>query len=148
MELDLGAQPLLVGVLGASLHLLEGVEYAYPGAPIALVAARRAEEPGGVRVDVFYKRLPRRHEGPALIVDPMLATGYTMAAAARLARDAGAAPVVALSVIASRPGLSYLAQTGLVDAVYTLAVDDQLDHRFFIVPGLGDAGDRSLGVTP
>jgi len=148
VELALAREPLLVGVLGASLHMLEGVEEVYPDAPIGLVAARRAEKGETVSVDVYYDRLPPRHEGPAMIVDPMLATGYTMAAVAGLLRRRGANPVIVLTAIASKPGLSYLQASGLVDYVYTLTVDEHLNQHYFIVPGLGDAGDRSLGVTP
>ena len=140
--------PLIIGVLGASLPLLEGFTELYPSSPIGLVAAKRIEEEGGVRVEVYYSRLPARVEGPSIIVDPMLATGYTIATTAKILAEKGAGPIIVASVIASRPGVSYLASTGLVDSIVTLALDPQLDSNYFIVPGLGDAGDRSLGVEP
>lgn len=148
VELEPRNPPLLVGVLGASLPLLEGFETLYPGAPIGLVAARRVEEGDSVDIRVYYERLPSRHEGPVVIIDPMLATGYTVGAVVDLLRERGMGPLIVAAVIASRPGITYLESLGGVTAVYTLALDPLLDSRFFIVPGLGDAGDRSLGVTP
>ncbi len=147
-ELEPEKPPLIVGVLGAALPLVEGFSMVYPGAPVGLVAARRIEEGDSVRVEVYYERLPESYEGPGVIVDPMLATGYTIARVAEGLTRIGARPIVVASVIASKPGVSYIASTGMVDAVYTLALDPLLDDRFFIVPGLGDAGDRALSVSP
>lgn len=141
-------KPLLVGILGASIPLLEGFETVYPGAPVGLVAARRIEEGEKLEIKVYYERLPAKHVGTAILVDPMLATGYTIAAVADLLAKRGVKRIVVGTVIASRAGLSYLQARGGIDAVYTLAVDPELNDKYFIVPGLGDAGDRSLGVVP
>ncbi len=146
-ELEPVEQPLLVAVLGAALPLLDGFLEIYREAPVGLVAARRREN-GEITVEVYYERLPAKPPRTTVIIDPMLATGKTIEAIARLVKERGSTRTVVASIIASKPGLSYLATTGLVDAVYTLTVDEQLDHRYFIVPGLGDAGDRGLGVTP
>ncbi len=148
VELEPARKPLIVGILGASLPLVEGFEELYPGSPIGLVAARRFEDKDGVVVKVYYERLPEKIKSPVIIVDPMLATGYTIAGVAELLVRRGANRVVAASVIASKPGVSYLHSKGIVDMVVTLALDPYLNDRFFIVPGLGDAGDRSLGVEP
>jgi uracil phosphoribosyltransferase len=148
IELEPSPEPLIVGVLGASLPLLEGFTELYPSAPIGLLAARRVEEGSSVRIELYYTRLPEKVKGPAVIVDPMLATGYTIANTARILSERGAKPIIAASAIASKPGVSYLASTGLLDSIVTLALDPSLDSRYFIVPGLGDAGDRSLGVEP
>lgn len=147
-ELRLARPPLLVAVLGAGVVMAEGFLDVYSEAPLGLVAARRVEEPGRLRVDVYYRRMPPRIEGPAVIVDPMLATGYTMDVVASDLKERGASKVIMASVIASRDGIMYLAERHPDAVVYTLAVDPKLDDRFFIVPGLGDAGDRSLGVEP
>lgn len=148
VELEPREKPLLVGILGASIPLLEGFEQLYPGSPIGLVAARRIEEGEGVEIRLYYERLPSSYEGTAILVDPMLATGQTIAAVADAIAARGAGRIIAATVIAARPGLSYLQAHGGVDHVYTLAVDPMLNDKYFIVPGLGDAGDRSLGVTP
>lgn len=140
------AEPLVVNVLGAGEFLAQGILDAYPGAPLGLVAARRVEE-NGVRVEIYYERLPRRWEGPAILADPMLATGSTIEAVARLLAERGSDPIIVASVIAAPEGLERLESLGDI-TVYTLALDPGLDSNYFIVPGLGDAGDRGLGVTP
>lgn len=147
-ELDLASQPLVVGVLGAAMPLVEGFVDVYPGARVGLVAARRVEEEGSVRVELYYRRLPRTYAGVAVVLDPMLATGKTLDRVVEEVKRVGAGKVIVGSVIASRPGLSYLLNRHGDVSVYTLAVDPDLDSRFFIVPGLGDAGDRALGVSP
>lgn len=148
VEYEPVAKPLLVGILGASIPLLEGFEEVYPGVPVGLVAARRIEEGDELEIKVYYDRLPSRYQGTAILVDPMLATGYTIAAVADLLSRKGVERIVAATVIASRAGISYLYSRGSIHAVYTLAIDPELNDRYFIVPGLGDAGDRSLGVVP
>ena len=146
-EYELSSQPLLVGILGASIYMLEGFQAVYEGAPVALIAAKRVEKPGDVEVHVYYERLPERWSGVAIVVDPMLATGKTIELAVRKTKEIGSSKVVVASIIASIPGLRYLASKHPDVPVYTLAVDPELNDRFFIVPGLGDAGDRALGVV-
>ncbi len=147
-ELEPVAEPLIVGVLGASLPMVEGVLDAYPSAPLALIAARRIEEGEAVRVEVSYERLPASWRGPVMIVDPMLATGLTISSVAEKLQGIGATRVIALTCIAAPEGIRRLAETSPNTVLYTLAIDRGLNDRFFIVPGLGDAGDRGLGVTP
>lgn len=146
VELEPAAPVYVVGVLGASLPLLEGFTEVAPWIRIGLVAAKRVEEGGPVRTEVYYVRLPERFDGPAFVVDPMLATGGTVEAAISIVKERGAPRVVAVSVIAARPGIERLRERHPDVKIYTLAVDPELDNRFFIVPGLGDAGDRALGV--
>jgi uracil phosphoribosyltransferase len=147
VELELERKPLLIGILGASLHMLEGFQQVYPDAPIALIAAKRRETSRGVEVDVYYERLPGEWSGPAIVVDPMLATGTTVGLAISKAKRMGSSKIIVASVIASTQGLRYIVENHQDVAVYTLAVDPELNNRYFIVPGLGDAGDRVLGVT-
>ncbi len=147
-ELRLVKPPLLVAVLGAGVVMAEGFLDVYEDAPLGLVAAKRVEEPGRVSVNVFYRRLPGKVGGPAVIIDPMLATGYTIDAVASDLKERGAKRIIIASVIASRDGIMYLAERHPEAVLYTLTVDPKLNDEFFIVPGLGDAGDRSLGVEP
>ncbi len=147
-ELRLAKPPLLVAILGAGVVMAEGFLEVYEDAPLGLVAAKRVEEPGRVSVNVFYRRLPSQVKGAAVIIDPMLATGYTIDAVASDLEERGAEKIIIASVIASRDGIMYLAERHPEAVLHTLTVDPKLDDRFFIVPGLGDAGDRSLGVEP
>lgn len=136
----------VIGVLGAAIPLLEGFIDVAPWARVGLVAARRIEEGGRVMTEVFYVRLPKRLDGPAIVVDPMLATGGTVRAALRVAAERGAERLAVASVIAAKPGIEAVRREFPEADIYTLAVDPELDHRYFIVPGLGDAGDRALGA--
>lgn len=145
-ELDLPEPPLLVGILGASLSLLEGFQAVYREAPITLIAAKRREDVGGVSVDVFYLRAPRAWRGTAIVVDPMLATGKTVEYAVREAKARGSRKVVVASIIASKQGVEFVGSLHPDVPIYCLALDPELNDRYFIVPGLGDAGDRALGV--
>ena len=145
VELELESQPLIIGILGASLHMLEGFNRVYPGAPLGLIAAKRVED-GGLRVEVKYERLPESWSGHAIVVDPMLATGLTIEEALRIAERIGSRRRIVASIISSVEGVERVKSMGLADAIYTLAVDPELDQNYFIVPGLGDAGDRSMGV--
>ena len=147
-ELRLRRNPLIIGVLGASLPLIEGFQEVYREAPVALVAAKRIESPGGVDVKVYYERMPGEWRGHAIVVDPMLATGLTVGKAIDSVLSRGASKVVVASVIASAPGVSYIESRFPGVSIYTLALDPALNDKYFIVPGLGDAGDRSLGVSP
>ncbi len=145
-ELEPAKPPLLVAVLGAGLPLLQGLADMLPGSSQGFIAAKRIEEGDRIEIRIYYERLPARIDQPAVIADPMLATGKTIAAAAEILRKRGAKKIITASIIASKPGITYLQAAGTVDAVYTLTIDPHLDHRYFIVPGLGDAGDRALAV--
>ncbi|MCE4599535.1 MAG: uracil phosphoribosyltransferase [Desulfurococcales archaeon] len=148
VELKPRIEPTIIGILGASLPMIDGFLEVYPGAPVGLVAARRREMPGRVEIDVYYHRLPDKIQGPAIIVDPMLATGKTTLHVIRDLKRRGASKIVVGVVIAAREGLSLINASEPDVVVYTLAVDPMLNDKFFIVPGLGDAGDRALGVSP
>ncbi len=139
---------LVVGVLGASIPLINGIVKALPWAGIGLIAAKRVETSGGVRVAIYYERLPislARYE-KIILADPMLATGKTIEASIKHLRQRGARSIIVTSVIASRPGIEYLLGHVADIKIYTVGIDPVLNDKFFIVPGLGDAGDRGLGV--
>ena len=146
VEAELEAQPLVVSVLGAGQFLAEGILDLYPEAPLGFVAARRVEEGDAVSVSVTYERLPGEWRGPAIVADPMLATGVTLAAVIGRVARIGAGPIAIASVIAVPEGVKRLEKEWPGVDIFTLALDRGLNSRFFIVPGLGDAGDRSLGV--
>lgn len=142
-------KPVVIGILGASLPLVNGFCRVFPDCSIGFIAARRVEEPGKVDVTVFYERLPRALARTVIILDPMIATGSTMKASIRLLDMRGVDRIIVGSAITSRHGVETLKEVerrarARID-LYTLALDPELDNRFFIVPGLGDAGDRALG---
>jgi uracil phosphoribosyltransferase len=147
---------VVVAVLRAAVPMALGVLDLYPDASLGFIAATRLEDTverrGGrlfFDVDMPYWKTPRVEGKHVLLVDPMLATGSTLArAAVRLAAGKPEA-ITVLSLIAAPQGLEVLREKlqelNVRSAIIVAAVDPQLNDRGFIVPGLGDAGDRSFG---
>ncbi len=134
----------IVAVLGAGIPLATGIHNALPWAGLGLLAARRIEE-NGIRVEIYYERLPRDLNGsPIIIADPMLATGNTMIKVIDIVRERRAGRLFLATVIASKYGLTRVFNAFRGVKVYTIALDPELNDRMFIVPGLGDAGDRAF----
>ena len=139
-------QVLLVPIMRAALAILPAFCRLLPDSPVAMIGIERDEataEPG-----VYYHKFPPRMPAQAVILDPMLATGGSATVAAQLLLDGGlpAGNIYYCGVIAAREGLDCLA--GLIPAenITVAAVDPALNERKFIVPGLGDYGDRYYGT--
>ena len=137
-------RPLLVPILRAGLALLDGVLAAVPTAEVGLVGLARDEE---THLPTPYcVRLPaERTSEDALVLDPMLATGGSMAYTCGLLAEAGYTRLTALVLIAAPEGVAAVEAACPDVTVVTAALDPGLDERAFIVPGLGDAGDRLYG---
>lgn len=143
--IELGKPVLIVGILGASIPMIEGIWDALPWAGLGLVAARRREYPDRVEVDVYYERLPEDLSiYTILLIDPMLATGKTLVNVIERLKKRGARDIVILTIISSKQGIEYVRREAGNIPIITVAVDPLLNDRFFIIPGLGDAGDRGL----
>jgi uracil phosphoribosyltransferase len=82
-----------------------------------------------------------------LVLDPMLATGGSLEHTCRVLRERHAGMTTGVCVLAAPEGMAHVEASGLVDRVVTAAIDDHLNERAFIVPGLGDAGDRLFGTA-
>jgi uracil phosphoribosyltransferase len=135
---------LIVPVMRAGLGMVEGIQSVVPGTDVAHLGMRRDERT--LVASTYLDGVPSDLTGRRVIVcDPMVATGGSMIAACRLVADRGAAHIDALSVIASRPGVERLADELPAVRLVSAALDDELDARGYIVPGLGDAGDRLFG---
>lgn len=141
----LSAKITVVPVLRAGLGMAEGILEVMPEARVGHLGMARDEatlEPG-----VYLRRLPRDlDEGPVLLVDPMLATGGSAVAALDILREAGAADLRLLCLVAAPEGIRRVRAAYPELIIYTAAIDQRLDHRGFILPGLGDAGDRLYGT--
>jgi uracil phosphoribosyltransferase len=137
--------PLVVPILRAGLGLLDGVLAALPDAEVGVIGLKRDETTH--RPLAYLERLPDDLGGRhAYIVDPMLATGGSLATACDMLRARGSGPITALCLIAAPEGVERVRATDPSVRIFTAALDPQLDERAFIVPGLGDAGDRLYGA--
>lgn len=138
--------PLLVPVLRAGLGLLPGVQRHLPDAPVGVLGFRRDEHT--LQAHAYYANLgPAAAGRSALLLDPMLATGGTLAAAADALRAAGCTTIRALCLVAAPEGLAAFHARHPDIRVHAAAVDDGLNAVGYILPGLGDAGDRLFGTT-
>ena len=137
---------MLVPVLRAGLALLPAFTTALPSAPVAFIGIARDEQTA--QPDLYYTRFPSDMPPKALIIDPMLATAGTACLVAELLMREGYPPhaIHFVGVLASREGMERLA--GIIPRanITVAAVDPHLDARKFIVPGLGDYGDRYFGT--
>jgi uracil phosphoribosyltransferase len=139
--------PLLVPVLRAGLGMAESALALLPESSMGFVGLARDEETFEPRA--YLESLPEDLTGAAvLVLDPMLATGGSLEHCCRLLAQRGCSDVTVLCVLAAPEGLARLERTGLPLRIVTAAIDDALNDKMFIVPGLGDAGDRQFGGMP
>ena len=135
----------LVPILRAGLGFLPGVQALLPAAPVSVIGLRRDE--ASHRPQGYYQRLAdRMQERTALLIDPMLATGGSAIAAIDLLKAAGCMRIKAIFLVAAPEGLRALEAAHPDIEVYVAAVDQRLDANAYILPGLGDAGDRLFGT--
>lgn len=136
--------PLVVPVLRAGLGLLEPATRLLPGAQVGFVGLARDED--SHRPVSYLCSLPDDLRGRhVLVLDPMLATGGSLVATLESLAERGAAGVVVVCVLCAPEGVEAVRASGLADTLVTAAIDERLDENAFIVPGLGDAGDRLFG---
>ncbi|HWN31851.1 MAG TPA: uracil phosphoribosyltransferase [Pseudonocardia sp.] len=140
----LAKPPLLVPVLRAGLGMAEAALELLPQARMGFVGAARDERTH--RPVPYMASLPESLDGhPVFLLDPMLATGGTLVHAVELVMARGATAITAICVLAAPEGLATVEASGLPVRVLTAQVDERLNDDKFIVPGLGDAGDRQFG---
>ncbi|MBA2774118.1 MAG: uracil phosphoribosyltransferase [Nocardioidaceae bacterium] len=142
-------KPLVVPILRAGLGMLEGMVRLLPTAEVGFLGMIRNEET--LKASTYAERLPDDLSGrQCYVLDPMLATGGTLSAAIKFLVDRGADHITAICLLAAPEGCARLdrelAGLNIPVTVVTAAVDERLNERGYIVPGLGDAGDRLYGV--
>jgi len=139
--------PLLVPVLRAGLGMADAALALLPESSMGFVGLARDEETFQPRA--YLESLPRDLAGlPVLVLDPMLATGGSLLHCCRLLAERGCTDITVLCVLAAPEGIARLEGSGLPLRLVTAAVDEGLNDKMFIVPGLGDAGDRQFGGMP
>jgi uracil phosphoribosyltransferase len=136
--------PLLVPVLRAGLGMAEQAQALIPDADTGFVGLARDE--ATLAAALYMESLPGRLAGrPVFVLDPMLATGGSMVRTIGLLVARGATDITAICALVAPEGLAALAESKLPARVVTASVDERLNEKGFIVPGLGDAGDRQFG---
>lgn len=136
--------PLLVPVLRAGLGMVDQASLSIPQSRVGFVGMARDEETH--QPVPYLESLPADLSGiPVYVLDPMLATGGSMVHTIELLVARGAADITAVCVVAAPEGVDALANSGHPVRLVTATVDEGLDENAFIVPGLGDAGDRQFG---
>lgn len=137
---------VVVPILRAGVGMLEGILELVPTARVGFVGLYRDEKTK--QPVTYYQRLPAEVQGgTCIIVDPMLATGGSTNAAIDMLKERGAGSIVVVCIVTCPEGLDRVAEAHPDVPVYTAAIDDHLNENKYIVPGLGDAGDRLFGTS-
>jgi uracil phosphoribosyltransferase len=140
------AQVTLVPILRAGLGMIEGVLDLLPSARVGHIGLQRDE--ATAMAERYYVKLPPRiDDDVVLITDPMLATGGSAVAAIEIVRAAGARDVRFVCMVAAPEGIAAIERRYPEVPIYTPVVDRELNAHKFIVPGLGDFGDRLFGTV-
>lgn len=142
----LADQVVLVPVLRSGLAMLETVGNLFPDAKVGFVGLERDEETAIARG--YYRKLPAHLAGSrVMILEPMLATGGSACATLEIVTQAGATDVRLVSVVAAPEGVQMVCKRFPQAAIYAAVLDRGLNERKFILPGLGDFGDRYFGTA-
>lgn len=140
-----GKKVVLVSILRAGNGLLEGILQLIPSARIGHVGLYR--DPETLEAVEYYFKMPEHMEDrDAIVVDPMLATGHSAVAAIERVKETNPRSVKFLCLLAAPEGIKTLQDAHPDVAIYTAAIDEKLNDHGYIVPGLGDAGDRMYGT--
>ena len=136
--------PLIVPVLRAGLGMSDAALALLPESSMGFVGLARDEDTFEPRA--YMESLPGDLAGlPVLVLDPMLATGGSLVHCCQLLVDRGCTDVIICCVLAAPEGVERLKNSGLPLRLITASIDDGLNEKAYIVPGLGDAGDRQFG---
>lgn len=140
-----GKKITVVPILRAGIGMLDGVLSLIPGAKVSVVGLARNEET--LQADTYLEKLVSGMDRRlALIVDPMLATGGSMIATIDMLKKAGSKEIRALVLVAAPEGIAALEMAHPDVTIYTASIDSHLDEHGYIIPGLGDAGDKIFGT--
>jgi len=142
----LAVQPVIVPILRAGLGFLAPAQQLLPAADIGFIGIARNEETH--EPEPYVNKLPDNiAQRPVIVVDPMLATGGSLIHTLELLVERGAQqPMTVICALCAPEGIEAVDACGIDVTLYTAAVDDHLNDNAFIVPGLGDAGDRQFGA--
>lgn len=135
----------LVPILRAGLGMSDGAKEVLPGSPVGMIGLYRDEKTH--EAHEYYSRFPKNiDEMDVLLLDPMLATGGSALDAVKMLRAHGAKKIHFLAIIAAPEGVKRFTEAEPDIPLYVAALDDRLNENAYILPGLGDAGDRIFGT--
>ncbi len=148
--LDIEDELVIIGILRAALPMTDGVLSVLPEASVGFLSASRGrmteQEGRDFEIITTYSKLPDCSGRTVFIVDPMLASASTMLKAIDDVKKMGPKKVIVLSALAARFGVERLEKSHPDVSVYIGALDEELNDKGYIVPGLGDAGDRAFNT--
>ena len=125
--------------------MLDAILSLIPSARVGFVGLERDEETA--LPTTYYKKMPRQiRDGISIIVDPMLATGGSTIAAIQMLKEQGAERILVVCIVTCPEGLKAVGDAYPDVHIYTASIDPELNDKKYIVPGLGDAGDRLYGT--
>lgn len=140
-----GKKTVFVVILRAGIGILDGMLGVVPGARVGHVGLYR--DPQTLRAIEYYFKMPRgMHERDAIVVDPMLATGHSAVAALNRLKETRPRSIRYVCLVSCPEGIAHLHEHHPEVSIYTAAIDEGLNDHGYIVPGLGDAGDRFFGT--
>lgn len=135
----------VVPILRAGLGMLDGVLQMLPGAGVSVVGFARNEDT--LEAEIYYEKLVANvKDKTVIVIDPMLATGGTADATLDLLKEAGCVKIKGIFLVAAPEGLKRIEAKHPEVDIYVAAVDDHLNDQGYILPGLGDAGDKIFGT--
>jgi uracil phosphoribosyltransferase len=144
----LATYPVLLTVMRAGLPYFDGFLDFFDQADCGFIGAYRQENSEEVVIHLDYLAAPQVNDREVILVDPMLATGKSFVRSVQtLLKHGTPSHIYLASLVASPEGIAFVKENlNIPFSIYTCAVDENLNHRFYIVPGLGDAGDLSFGT--
>ncbi len=141
---ELRVEPLIAPVLRAGLGMLDAAQRLLPQGHVAMLGFRRDEE--SLEAERYLAAIPQDLEQrPVFVLDPMVATGGTVGRALDVVTERNGGSTVVVGVLASPEGVAFVDAHGGADRMVVASVDERLNEVGYIVPGLGDAGDRQYG---
>ncbi len=140
-----GKKLVFVSILRAGNGILDGMLSVVPGARVGHIGLYR-DPKTLTAVEYYFKMPPEMHERDAIVVDPMLATGHSAIAAIDRLKECGPKSIKFVCLLTCPEGLAAMEKAHPDVPIYTAAIDRQLNEHGYILPGLGDAGDRIFGT--
>ena len=141
---DIAVPVLVVPVLRAGLGMVDPLLDLLPDAQVGHVGIQRDEE--SAQPKPYYQKIPILRDHHIFIVDPMLATGGTLAHAVQSLKDRGGKNFTVLAIVAAPEGVKLMEEQHPDVTIHTASLDERLNEQKYIVPGLGDFGDRLMGT--